>query len=338
MRIVSSRILAVLFCLTMLPASAFAQASITGVVKDTSGAVLPGVTVEAASPALIEKVRTAVTDGSGQYRIVDLRAGTYAVTFTLTGFSTVKREGIELTGSFTATVNADLKVGHGDRDHYGHRRNADRRRPERAAAGDGQRRRHRGDSLVARLRRHLQPQSRGVDGRRRRARYSGHAGARGVWRAGRARHRGPCAARRTQHRRAAERRRHVGLRAGSRNRAGSLVHHVRRTWRSGSRRTGHEHRPEDRRQHHQGERLPRRRERRHGGQQLHAGAEGPRAAHAGRSPEALGFLGQRRRSDQEGPRRGTSSTRAKKAAIVPCRACMRTSTPASPASTPTSRT
>ena len=107
----SSRILAILFCLTMLPASAYAQASITGVVKDTSGAVLPGVTVEAASPALIEKVRTAVTDGNGQYRIVDLRAGTYAVTFTLTGFSTVKREDIELTGAFTATVNADLKVG-----------------------------------------------------------------------------------------------------------------------------------------------------------------------------------------------------------------------------------
>ena len=73
-----------------------------GTVKDTSGAVLPGVTVEAASPALIEKVRSAVTDGTGQYRIVDLRAGTYAVTFTLTGFNTVKREGIELTGSFTA--------------------------------------------------------------------------------------------------------------------------------------------------------------------------------------------------------------------------------------------
>ena len=79
-----------------LPLCAFAQASIAGVVKDASGAVLPGVTVEAASPVLIEKTRTAVTDGSGQYRIVDLRAGTYSVTFTLTGFSSVKREGIEL--------------------------------------------------------------------------------------------------------------------------------------------------------------------------------------------------------------------------------------------------
>jgi hypothetical protein len=89
----------------------FAQASITGIVKDTSGAVLPGVTVEVSSPVLIEKTRSAVTDGGGQYRIVDLRAGTYTVTFTLAGFNTVKREGIELTGAFTATVNADLKVG-----------------------------------------------------------------------------------------------------------------------------------------------------------------------------------------------------------------------------------
>ena len=95
----------------LLPASVYAQASITGVVKDTSGAVLPGVTVEASSDVLIEKVRSAVSDGTGQYRIVDLRPGTYVVTFTLPGFSSIKREGIELTGSFVATVNADMKVG-----------------------------------------------------------------------------------------------------------------------------------------------------------------------------------------------------------------------------------
>jgi hypothetical protein len=98
-------------CLVLLPAVAFAQASITGVVKDTSGAVLPGVTVEVSSPALIEKTRSAVSDGTGQYRIVDLRPGTYSVTFSLTGFSSVKREGIELTGSFVASINADMKVG-----------------------------------------------------------------------------------------------------------------------------------------------------------------------------------------------------------------------------------
>ncbi|HEU4690149.1 MAG TPA: carboxypeptidase-like regulatory domain-containing protein, partial [Vicinamibacterales bacterium] len=87
--------------LVVLPAAASAQAVITGTVRDTSGAVLPGVTVEATSPALIEKVRAAVSDGSGQYRIEDLRPGTYTVSFTITGFSVYKREGIELTGSFT---------------------------------------------------------------------------------------------------------------------------------------------------------------------------------------------------------------------------------------------
>ena len=95
----------------LLPSAAHAQASITGVVKDSSGAVLPGVTVEASSPALIEKVRTSVTDESGRYRIVDLRPGTYTVNFALTGFQSVRREGVDLPGSFTATVDADLKVG-----------------------------------------------------------------------------------------------------------------------------------------------------------------------------------------------------------------------------------
>src|SRR6202140_1738490 len=110
MRVIQ-RVLFVLAWLIILPASAFAQASIEGVVKDTSGAVLPGVTVEASSPALIEKVRSAITDGSGTYRIVDLRSGIYEVTFSLTGFSTVKREAVELTGSFTASINAEMKVG-----------------------------------------------------------------------------------------------------------------------------------------------------------------------------------------------------------------------------------
>jgi hypothetical protein len=100
-----------LFALCLAPAVAFAQASISGVVRDTSGAVLPGVTVEASSPALIEKVRSVVTDGSGQFRIVDLRPGTYAISFALQGFATVRREGIELTGTFNATVNGELRVG-----------------------------------------------------------------------------------------------------------------------------------------------------------------------------------------------------------------------------------
>ena len=108
------RISIAMLLLALVPAFALAQGqsgSIAGVVKDTSGAVLPGVTVEVASPALIEKVRTAVTDGQGAYKIIDLRPGTYSVTFTLTGFATVKREGIELTSAFTANVNADMKVG-----------------------------------------------------------------------------------------------------------------------------------------------------------------------------------------------------------------------------------
>ena len=99
------------FSLLFASASASAQGSISGIVRDSSGAVLPGVTVEVTSPALIEKARSATSDGTGQYAIVDLRPGTYTVTFTLQGFNTVRREGIELTGSFAATVSADLRVG-----------------------------------------------------------------------------------------------------------------------------------------------------------------------------------------------------------------------------------
>jgi hypothetical protein len=95
----------------VLPHIAFGQAAITGVVRDPSGGVLPGVTVEAVSPVLIERIRTVITDSTGQYRIVDLRPGTYSVSFTLPGFSAVKREAITLTGDFVATVNAELRVG-----------------------------------------------------------------------------------------------------------------------------------------------------------------------------------------------------------------------------------
>ena len=95
----------------LLPSTVFAQASLTGTVRDASGGVLPGVTVEAASPALIEKVRTGVTDGSGQYRIVDLQPGTYTLTFTLPGFNVVKREAVQLTGNQTLTIPIEMRVG-----------------------------------------------------------------------------------------------------------------------------------------------------------------------------------------------------------------------------------
>ena len=97
--------------LLLLSAPAWAQSSLTGIVRDTSGGVLPGVTVTASSPALIEGSKVAVTDGQGLYRIVDLRPGAYTVIFSLPGFGTVKREGIALQAEFTATVNAELAVG-----------------------------------------------------------------------------------------------------------------------------------------------------------------------------------------------------------------------------------
>src|SRR4030095_9304882 len=97
----------------VLPSAAFAQAlgAVAGSVKDASGAVLPGVMIEAASPVLIEKVRTAVSDGTGQYTIVNLPPGTYSVTFTLPGFSTYKREAVEVSVNFTSTINAEMRVG-----------------------------------------------------------------------------------------------------------------------------------------------------------------------------------------------------------------------------------
>ncbi len=141
--------IAVALVAILMPALAFAQASITGVVRDASGAVLPGVTVEAASPALIEKVRSTVTNDTGQYRLENLRPGTYAVTFTLQGFSTVKRDAIELQG----IVLRDHQRRHaGRRDNgndYRHRRVADRRRAEHDAAAGAQPRDHRRDSRPA---------------------------------------------------------------------------------------------------------------------------------------------------------------------------------------------
>jgi hypothetical protein len=104
-------VLITVITLALLPREAFAQSVIAGVVRDTTGAVLPGVTVEAASPALIEKVRVATTDGAGAYRVIDLRPGVYSVRFTLPGFNTFVREDLELTADFTAPLNVEMRIG-----------------------------------------------------------------------------------------------------------------------------------------------------------------------------------------------------------------------------------
>src|SRR5512134_1574033 len=105
------RLSLIVSCLVVASSPAWAQATIAGLVRDASGAVLPGVTVEASSPALIEKVRTSVTDGNGRYRIENLFPGDYSVTFSLAGFATVKREGLVVSGSAVITVDSEMKVG-----------------------------------------------------------------------------------------------------------------------------------------------------------------------------------------------------------------------------------
>ena len=100
-----------LVSLLLLPAASQAQGTLAGTIRDSSGAVLPGVTVEAASPALIEKVRTAVSDSSGQYRITELPPGTYTLTFTLTGFTTIRRDSVTVSGSGVIPINAEMRVG-----------------------------------------------------------------------------------------------------------------------------------------------------------------------------------------------------------------------------------
>ena len=100
-----------LIAVAALPASSWAQSSIAGLVTDTSGAVLPGVTVEVSSPALIEKTRVATTDSEGRYEIVNLRPGTYAVVFSLPGFNTFKRDRIDVLSNVNVPINAQLGLG-----------------------------------------------------------------------------------------------------------------------------------------------------------------------------------------------------------------------------------
>ena len=105
------KVSAALVALLLLPSAVFAQATIAGVVRDASAAVLPGVSVEASSSVLIEKTRSVITDGTGQYRLTDLPPGTYVLTFSLQGFSTIKRDGLAVSGSGVITVNADMRLG-----------------------------------------------------------------------------------------------------------------------------------------------------------------------------------------------------------------------------------
>src|SRR2546423_5286637 len=111
MKISPSRLLLITLILIAAAPAAYAQSAIAGVVRDDSGAVLPGATVEAASPALIEKVRTVTTDGEGRYRLADLRPGVYTLTFALAGVSPVVRANLELAADMVVTINADMKVG-----------------------------------------------------------------------------------------------------------------------------------------------------------------------------------------------------------------------------------
>ena len=138
----SIRLCLMVSCLVVASSPAWAQATIAGLVRDASGAVLPGVTVEAASPALIEKVRTAVTDGAGRYRIESLQPGDYTVTFTLPGFATVRREGLIVSG-----IGGDHRGRRDARrrragDDHRHRRNADRGRAEHQARDHARQRDH----------------------------------------------------------------------------------------------------------------------------------------------------------------------------------------------------
>lgn len=111
MRTMTAVVVAACALLVFLPGGLYAQSAIAGIVRDSTGGVLPGVTVEASSPALIEKARTVVTNDAGQYLVIDLRPGIYTIVFSLDGFTALRREGLELPSNFTATVNVELRVG-----------------------------------------------------------------------------------------------------------------------------------------------------------------------------------------------------------------------------------
>jgi hypothetical protein len=202
------RLCAALAAIVLIPAIAHAQTSITGTIRDASGAVLPGVTVEAASPVLIEKVRSTISDGSGQYRLTELLPGTYTITMTLPGFTTVKREGVEVSGVGVMTINGDMRVGGVQETITVTGENADRRRAEHAAPA-GHRRRHVESAPGhARIQRADLPRALG---HRRHESDRHHAGDAHLLQPRRPRQRGPHLRRWSQHRIRLQRWRRVGL-------------------------------------------------------------------------------------------------------------------------------
>ena len=268
MRRVTAACLVLVGLIVLTPSVAFAQATITGIVKDTTGAVLPGVTVEAASPALIEKVRTATTDADGQYRIIDLRGGTYSLSFSLPGFSTVRREDIELAGTFVATINAELEGrcpgGNGHR----HRRVTDRRRAECQPPDDAHQRSDQPDSGGAIVRGADEPDAEHGDAWWRGGQLAGAQHGRLRRRRGPGQRR-PAAGRWHQRRHGLQRRRRVRLRGRREQRPGDRPHGLGRTGRSGSRRPDAQHSSERGRQQHLRPVLPGHGHAWHGRQQLH---------------------------------------------------------------------
>ncbi len=254
--------------LVLLPTLAFAQATITGTVRDTSGAVLPGVTVEASSPALIEKVRTVVSDGTGQYpyrRPPARRLLGHRDAARLQHLQARRdRAGRQLHGADQRRAARGRSRGNRHRD----RRDANRGRAERPAPDRHRRRRDQGPAGRALLRRHHDADSGHHHPGRRQPRYSGHSRHAGLRRRRRAQQRSAHPGGRPQHRRGVQRRRRVELHARHQQRPGNRHHHVRRPRRSRSGRPVVQHRAQDRRQPAGGQLLRVHHHRGHGRRQL----------------------------------------------------------------------
>ena len=269
--------LAVVAIAALFPSTASAQATIAGVVRDASGAVLPGVTVEAASPVLIEKVRSATTDGTGQYRITELPPGTYSLTMTLPGFSDGqarrRRGGGRRRPDHQRRVTRRRRAGN----HHGHRREPDRRRAEHAPSADRGRRNPEGAPGHARLQR---PRVPGALGHGRQQPDRPDALDAHLLQPRRPRQRRPRVGGRPERRLGVQRRRRVGLHRRHVELAGNADDAVGRSRRDRDGRRHRQLRAEDRRQHVLGQRLLQQRRPVVAGQQHRRPAQGLRSARA----------------------------------------------------------